>query len=716
MVEDPVVEQVQDGRVDLQLAAPAHLELVLRVDVRLRERRRAPVAVAAVEVEQVVMTGDHRQRAAEGTRARDILVQPDCGAEGQLVDELPLDLERAIGRQHAIQRPALAVELFDRIVEQAPNVRADAADTTASLIRLRQTRVVAVVAAQGIAAVEAPARREPLVEREFGRVILPLGLRQLVLASRPGIDVDVIHDVERRRLRLTRVAYDVRLVVRDRIDGACILDAAIELLVDVAEADRGDGAELMLETERGFLRTHRLDAVADTRTQTGSGVPRGGPQIALRDERSRARRRAGRVAVQRFEVRIVEREIPLNPLRTAERLLAEIQLEDVVEYPPGSVHLPAAIALHVIGESGAGRQLVLEAEFDRIRSVEVVRGGVGWDLLIFCPDAEVHGQLAAHRPGILDEQAQDVRLDVALRDETLSGARAVAADLVIPVRALRRRRAVLTAPVQAGRRFEVAPDDVVAPKISLKPALDLMIAGLLPLPRRIRLQILALQDVELAGADGRHVRVAGAVLQVVRHSRHADVAAVEDEPHDVGDVVVVRVRPEVARPETQQELRRHGVVGHAGKGIVRRLVALLVVGGRIVRAGQRRQLAVGLAPAVVERDARPQLVAQLHRLVRRQELHFLLVFLRNRGGRRSTAGRGRYGALGAHERRLIGAEEPPLAPHDRTPPRPPAPQPVVAVFPLLPVLGNVRVRGMKTPSRSGATLCRRRVRQRPNSR
>src|SRR5207244_9706785 len=69
-------------------------------------------------------------------------------------------------------------------------------------------------------------------------------------------------------------------------------------------------------------------------------------------ERARARRWTTGVRIQRLEVRVVEREVPLDPLRAAERLLTEVQLEDVVEHPPRAECLPRAVAFDVVREPG----------------------------------------------------------------------------------------------------------------------------------------------------------------------------------------------------------------------------------------------------------------------------------------------------------------------------------------------------------------------------
>src|SRR5439155_6717401 len=138
------------------------------------------------------------------------------------------------------------------------DVRTDAA----VLVRLRKSRIVAVIAAQRVAGIEAPVRGEPLVETELGRVVLPVRLRQPVLTARAGINRTgrsgeaVGHHVERRGRTFTGVADDVGLVVSHGVDGARVLDAAVELLVDVPEAHGRDVAQLMLETEGRFLRAH----------------------------------------------------------------------------------------------------------------------------------------------------------------------------------------------------------------------------------------------------------------------------------------------------------------------------------------------------------------------------------------------------------------------------------------------------------------------------
>src|SRR5207247_10025650 len=98
-------------------------------------------------------------------------------------------------------------------------------------------------------------------------------------------------------------------------------------------------------------------------------------------------------------------------LRATERLLPEIELEDVVEQSPRAERLPASVALDVVGEPGARRQLVFEAELDGIRAqpVDVAARVVGGNFLALGADTEVQRQLAADRPRVLNEEPVDIR-------------------------------------------------------------------------------------------------------------------------------------------------------------------------------------------------------------------------------------------------------------------------------------------------------------------
>src|SRR5205085_4474494 len=180
--------------------------------------------------------------------------------EREGVHQLRLRLMRPVGREHTVERLAVPVELLDRIIEQAADVRADAP----VLVRLGETRVVAKESAQRIAAGQAPVMREALLVRHLAGVVLALRFRQRVLAVRARIDIARWHarrrvavdDVERLGQMFAWIGDDVWLVVCERSiywidvkrdDRTGVLDAAINLLVHIPECDRTARAELMLE-------------------------------------------------------------------------------------------------------------------------------------------------------------------------------------------------------------------------------------------------------------------------------------------------------------------------------------------------------------------------------------------------------------------------------------------------------------------------------------
>ena len=208
-------------------------------------------------------------------------------------------------------------------------------------------------------------------------------------------------------------------------------------------------------------------------------------------------------------------------------------------------------------------------------------------------------------------------------------------------------------------------------------------------PRRVGLRVLALEDVEARRGDGRHVRETAGTLFARGHAGLANVGAVKDEPRHIGDVVVVRVLPEVTSAESKQELRRHDVVGDARERPVRRFRALRIVRRRAIRSVQSRQLAIRLAPAVIERDTGAQLVAHLHRLIRREVLHFLFLGLRNRDRVGVSAARCAGGALDRRKRRLVRTEEPSLISHDRPTDGAAGLKAAIVVLRISPIFGRV---------------------------
>ena len=116
--------------------------------------------------------------------------------------------------------------------------------------------------------------------------------------------------------------------------------------------------------------------------------------------------------------------------------------------------------LHVVGEAGARRQLVGEAEVDAVQ----VRA-VGRHVFALGADAEVERQPVVDRPGILEEQAQVVDVDLAQRAELPPRPVAVRAALDASVE----RRARLI-PVERDVRLLLDVGDVVADALELDAA------------------------------------------------------------------------------------------------------------------------------------------------------------------------------------------------------------------------------------------------------
>ena len=81
-------------------------------------------------------------------------------------------------------------------------------------------------------------------------------------------------------------------------------------------------------------------------------------------------------ALDAAEVGRVERPVVVDPVVAAERAARQFQLRDVVERAVAAERLPLAVALDVVGEAEARRDLVLEVELD----VERVRETAVWSL------------------------------------------------------------------------------------------------------------------------------------------------------------------------------------------------------------------------------------------------------------------------------------------------------------------------------------------------
>ena len=143
-------------------------------------------------------------------------------------------------------------------------------------------------------------------------------------------------------------------------------------------------------------------------TRSCDGIVGHGTEVELRDECAGAA--AARLPVAARDRRPVERiegVVVVHPVVAAEHHAAHRQLHEVVEHAPAAVHLHRAVALDVVGKADARRELVVEVEVH----AGIVRP-VGWNILAFGADAEIQCQLGVHRPRVLHEETEVVRLDV----------------------------------------------------------------------------------------------------------------------------------------------------------------------------------------------------------------------------------------------------------------------------------------------------------------
>ena len=148
--------------------------------------------------------------------ARHVLVHAHARPDRELVDELGLELVRTIGGQRSETGCRRPDEHHHRVVPQPADVRAGAP----VLVRLRQTRVVAIQAAPQVAAAQVPVRwrtasrtrtrrcrsrapasaaRTPGRERELGQAL-----------ARVGDDVDLV-PVGVERSRVSSIARSICL-------------------------------------------------------------------------------------------------------------------------------------------------------------------------------------------------------------------------------------------------------------------------------------------------------------------------------------------------------------------------------------------------------------------------------------------------------------------------------------------------------------------------
>ena len=185
--------------------------------------------------------------------------------------------------------------------------------------------------------------------------------------------------------------------------------------------------------------------------------------------------------VVRLEFEGVDRES-----QAPEGGLGHRQLEDVVEDSPAAVDFPAAVARDVPGGASPWRKLVTEREVDRLDSLHAYLA-VERDRLVFGPQAGVDRQPAAHRPGVLHEQADGRVVDVAERDLAAFGIDGVAEHAVVAVATpLAGERGV---PEQVDLVGALALVHVVAASIELQAGLEHVLPRQAAEVRRVDLRV-----------------------------------------------------------------------------------------------------------------------------------------------------------------------------------------------------------------------------------
>ena len=122
-------------------------------------------------------------------------------------------------------------------------------------------------------------------------------------------------------------------------------------------------------------------------------------------------------------------------------------------------HLPSP--RQVVGGTDARRQLVAVAELDAelrdLIAVGIEAGRVGRHFLALGAEADVDGQPVVERPGVLDEEPDVVRVDVALGDEARGRVDVVAAHRVVAVLARSWRRVSWPSPSGCVTRGRSSP-------------------------------------------------------------------------------------------------------------------------------------------------------------------------------------------------------------------------------------------------------------------
>jgi len=275
---------------------------------------------------------------------------------------------------------------------------------------------------------------------------------------------------------------------------------------------------LVVEAQGQLLHPHRLEIGVDV-------VERGVEKYGHSRLTARARWRALGAADQARPVVRLEFEGVDRESQAPEGGLGHGQLEDVVEHSPAAVDFPEAIAREVPGGSSPWRKLVAEREVDRLDPLHPYLA-VERDRLVFGPQAGVDSQPAAHRPGVLHEQADDGVVDVTERDLAALGIDWVAEHAVVAVTAsLAGDRGV---PEQVDLVGALSPVDVVGASIELHAGLEHVLPRQAAEIRRVDLRVGARQPVDSAdgvrqiGLESPHLLKRGGHVQVADVGPHED--------------------------------------------------------------------------------------------------------------------------------------------------------------------------------------------------
>ncbi len=254
-------------------------------------------------------------------------------------------------------------------------LRRDASRRRLDLVGVGRAGVVAVQPAEGVVGAAEPVLREAPFERQLEGIELPLGLRRREVLGRR------VRGWRDRVLPFTGIADHVDAVaVHQRTH---VLDGAAQVVVHEVDAERRVATQLEVHAAVEAVLEHRLDVrvgVVDRRRRASRGSRlRPAPQILARHV----------AQVQAGDVERIERSVVDVPEVAAERAARDLVPRPVVVAAPAGERLHAPVAAHVVGRAEPRRDLVAEAELDRVlRDVGAERR----DLLVLGADPEVQRQ------------------------------------------------------------------------------------------------------------------------------------------------------------------------------------------------------------------------------------------------------------------------------------------------------------------------------------